>query len=41
MLSDAVELFLMVGMLGEFTTYSALSYETIRLAEFGAWQEAW
>ena len=37
---DTVRLFLTVGMLGGFTTYSAFSYETVRLAEFGAWQEA-
>ena len=37
---DTVRLFLTVGLLGGFTTYSAFSYETVRLAEFGAWQEA-
>ena len=27
--------------MGGLTTYSAFSYETVRLAETGAWPQAW
>jgi len=40
LIPDDIRLFLTVGMFGGFTTYSAFSYETLRLVEFGAWQEA-
>jgi CrcB protein len=35
-----VRLFLTVGVMGGFTTYSSFSYETLRLAEEGAWLRA-
>jgi CrcB protein len=35
---DNVRLFLTTGMMGGLTTYSAFSYETLRLAEAGAWR---
>lgn len=38
---DGVRVFLTVGLLGGLTTYSAFSYETVRMLEFGAWQQAW
>jgi CrcB protein len=38
---DGVRAFLTVGLLGGLTTYSAFSYETVRMLEFGAWQQAW
>jgi CrcB protein len=31
---------LSMGVLGGFTTYSAFSYETVRLAQLGAWRSA-
>ena len=40
-LSDDVRLFLTTGMMGGLTTYSAFSYETVRLMEFGSWPLAW
>jgi fluoride exporter len=40
-LSDDVRLFLTTGVMGGLTTYSAFSYETIRLLEARAWAEAW
>ncbi len=40
MLSDDVRLFLTTGVMGGLTTYSAFSYETVRLFESGAWTEA-
>jgi CrcB protein len=39
-LSDTTRLFLTVGIMGGLTTYSSFSYETIKLAESGAWLEA-
>jgi CrcB protein len=41
MISDTARLFLATGMMGGFTTYSAFSYETVRLMESGAWHAAW
>jgi CrcB protein len=38
---DATRLFLTVGIMGGLTTYSSFSYETVRLAQMGAWSEAW
>lgn len=37
---DSARLFLSAGVLGGFTTYSAFSYETVRLAQAGAWPQA-
>jgi fluoride exporter len=36
-LSETARLALTVGVLGGFTTYSSFSYETLRLAQTGAW----
>jgi CrcB protein len=38
---DSARLFLVVGVLGGLTTYSAFSFETVRLIEVGAWTRAW
>jgi fluoride exporter len=38
---DNVRLFLTTGMMGGLTTYSAFSYETVRLMEANAWHQAW
>jgi CrcB protein len=38
---DNVRLFLTTGMMGGLTTYSAFSYETVRLMEANAWSQAW
>jgi CrcB protein len=37
---DGPRLFLTTGMMGGLTTYSAFSYETVRLMESGAWPQA-
>ena len=36
-ISEEARLFLATGVMGGLTTYSAFSYETVRLAETGAW----
>ena len=38
---DPLRLFLTVGVMGGLTTYSAFSYETVRLMEANAWHQAW
>ena len=40
-ISEETRLFLSTGVIGGLTTYSAFSYETVRLAETGAWTHAW
>jgi CrcB protein len=39
-LSEPARLFLTAGLMGGLTTYSAFSYETVWLAEGGAWGRA-
>ena len=39
-LGPAVRLFLVVGFLGGYTTFSSYSYEVLALAEAGAWSQA-
>jgi CrcB protein len=41
LIPDGVRLFLTVGLMGGLTTYSAFSYETVRLMEYGSWSQAW
>lgn len=41
LIPDNIRLFLTTGMMGGLTTYSAFSYETVRLMESSAWHEAW
>ena len=41
LISDTTRLFLAVGVMGGMTTYSSFSYETVRLAQSGAWAQAW
>lgn len=41
LIPDDLRLFLTTGMMGGFTTYSAFSYESVRLMETGAWHQAW
>jgi fluoride exporter len=41
LMPDTTRLFLTVGIMGGLTTYSSFSYETIRLAQMGAWGQAW
>jgi fluoride exporter len=38
---EAARLFITTGMMGGLTTYSAFSYETVRLLEIHAWHLAW
>jgi CrcB protein len=38
---EDARLFLATGVMGGLTTYSAFSYETVRLMETGAWVQAW
>jgi CrcB protein len=39
-LSENNRLLLSTGVMGGLTTYSAFSYETVRLAQLGAWRAA-
>jgi CrcB protein len=39
-LPEPARLFLSVGVMGGFTTYSAFSFETVRLVELDAWGRA-
>ena len=41
LIPDTTRLFLTVGIMGGLTTYSSFSYETLRLAQLGAWGQAW
>ena len=41
LIPDTTRLFLTVGIMGGLTTYSSFSYETLRLAQIGAWDQAW
>ena len=41
LISETTRVFLTVGIMGGLTTYSSFSYETVRLAEIGAWGPAW
>ena len=38
---DNARIFLTTGLMGGLTTYSAFSYETVRLMEANAWHQAW
>jgi fluoride exporter len=40
-LREETRLFLTTGVMGGLTTYSAFSYESVRLMETGAWGPAW
>ena len=41
LIPDTTRVFLTVGIMGGLTTYSSFSYETLRLAQLGAWTHAW
>jgi CrcB protein len=41
LLGEDARLFLTTGVMGGLTTYSAFSYESVRLMESGAWGSAW
>ena len=41
LIPETTRLFLTVGIMGGLTTYSSFSYETLRLAQVGAWGQAW
>ena len=41
LIQDTTRLFLTVGIMGGLTTYSSFSYETVRLAQIGAWGQVW
>ena len=38
---EATRLFLVVGVMGGMTTYSAFTYETVRLMTLAEWGKAW
>src|SRR5262245_46991112 len=40
MIPEPLRLFLTVGVMGGLTTYSSFAFETVRLAEGGAWWSA-
>jgi fluoride exporter len=40
MIPNDARLFLTTGVMGGLTTYSAFSYETVRLMQVGAWPQA-
>ena len=40
-MGEETRLFFTTGVMGGLTTYSAFSYETVRLMETGAWHQAW
>jgi CrcB protein len=41
LVTEDARLFLTVGVMGGLTTYSAFSYESVRLMQEGAWTRAW
>jgi len=41
LITEAVRLFLVVGVLGGMTTYSAFTYETVRLMTLAEWGKVW
>ena len=41
MIPEPVRLFLVVGVMGGMTTYSAFTYETVRLMTLAEWGKAW
>ena len=41
LIQDTTRLFLTVGIMVGLTTYSSFSYETVRLAQMGAWGQVW
>ncbi len=41
MIPDNMRLFITTGIMGGLTTYSTFSYETVRLMETNAWNQAW
>ena len=41
LISEPVRLFLVVGVMGGMTTYSAFTYETVRLMTLAEWGKAW
>jgi CrcB protein len=41
LIPENVRFFLTTGMMGGLTTYSTYSYETVRLMETNAWNQAW
>jgi CrcB protein len=41
LIPESVRLFLVVGVMGGMTTYSAFTYETVRLMTLAEWGKAW
>jgi fluoride exporter len=41
LIPETARLFLTVGIMGGLTTYSSFSYESVRLAQVGAWGLVW